>query len=207
MCANENFFFFFNATNAIKVFLRIFIVAVVQPSDANFFLFFFFLIRVLTSSLTSVSRSFKISRMRSQPSELEAVDNASGDLLAIIGDDRGVSKSSKDSGLVKGLAIFLELPDLQLSSSEVTEGPLEVAVEDEMELSIDAKELVSDLVGDPPTFGLCGGGLGGGALGLEGRVVAMEAGLFTEDFFKADTSDLELLVLEGLWRRGIIGGG
>lgn len=56
-----------------------------------FFLFlFFFRINVLTSSLTSVSKSFNISRMRS-PSELEAVDKLLGDLLAMIGDDKGVS--------------------------------------------------------------------------------------------------------------------
>jgi len=71
-------------------------------------LFFFFRIRVLTSSLTSVSRSFKISRMRSPPSDDEAVDKASGDRRAIIGDDKGVSKSSKDNGLVSGLTVFLE---------------------------------------------------------------------------------------------------
>ena len=70
---------------------------------------------------------------------------------------------------------------LVLSSDEVAaEGPLEVAVEDE--LSTEARELVSDLVGLPPTFGFCCGGLGGGALGLDGLVVAIEAGLFIEIF-------------------------
>ena len=147
--------------------------------------------------------------MRS-PSELEVVDNASGDLRAMIGEDRGVSKSSKDKGLVSGLKIFLE--DLTLSSSEVTEGPLEVAVEDETELSTEAKELVSDLVGLPPTFGFCGGGLGGGALGLDGLVVAIEAGLLMLVFLGATESDLEGTVvseevLEGLCRLGMMGGG
>jgi hypothetical protein len=153
-----------------------------------FFLFlFFFRINVLTSSLTSVSKSFNISRMRS-PSELEAVDKLLGDLLARIGDDKGVSKSSSDNGLVNGLAIFLlEVVRLLLSSEEATEGPLEVAVEDDIELSTEARELVSDLVGLPPTFGLCCGGLGGGALGLDGLVVAMEAGLFIEIFLEDDT--------------------
>ena len=42
------------------------------------------------------------------PSELEAVDKASGDLRAIIGEDKGVSKSSSDSGLVNGLASTVE---------------------------------------------------------------------------------------------------
>lgn len=155
-----------------------------------FFLFlFFFRINVLTSSLTSVSKSFNISRMRS-PSELEAVDKLLGDLLARIGDDKGVSKSSRDNGLVNGLAIFLlEVVRLLLSSDEATEGPLEVAVEDDTELSTEARELVSDLVGLPPTFGLCCGGLGGGALGLDGLVVAMEAGLFIEIFLEDDDDD------------------
>ena len=141
---------------------------------------------MLTSSLTSVSKSFNISRIRS-PSELEAVDKLLGDLLARIGDDKGVSKSSRDNGLVNGLAIFLlEVVRLLLSSDEATEGPLEVAVEDDTELSTEARELVSDLVGLPPTFGLCCGGLGGGALGLDGLVVAMEAGLFIEIFLEDD---------------------
>ena len=141
---------------------------------------------MLTSSLTSVSKSFNISRMRS-PSELEAVDKLLGDLLARIGDDKGVSKSSNDNGLVNGLAIFLlEVVRLLLSSDEATEGPLEVAVEDDIELSTEARELVSDLVGLPPTFGFCCGGLGGGALGLDGLVVAMEAGLFIEIFLEDD---------------------
>ena len=115
---------------------------------------------------------------------------------------------------------------LVLSSDEVAaEGPLEVAVEDE--LSTEARELVSDLVGLPPTFGFCCGGLGGGALGLDGLVVAIEAGLFIEIFLadeiapgaavaptgksegfteEARPSPLPAL-LEGLWRLGIIGGG
>ena len=73
---------------------------------------------------------------------------------------------------------------LVLSSDDevATEGPLEVAVEDE--LSTEARELVSDLVGLPPTFGLCCGGLGGGALGLDGLVVAIEFGLFIEIFLQ-----------------------
>lgn len=147
--------------------------------------------------------------MRS-PSELEVVDNASGDLRAMIGEDRGVSKSSKDRGLVNGLKIFLE--DFTLSSSEVTEGPFGVAVEDETELSTEAKELVSDLVGLPPTFGFWGGGLGGGALGLDGLVVAIEAGLLMLVFLGAAVSDLEGTVfskevLEGLDRLGMMGGG
>ena len=79
-----------------------------------FFLFlFFFRINVLTSSLTSVSKSFNISRIRS-PSELEAVDNASGDLLAMIGDDNGVSKSSNDNGLVNGLGIIFLLLEVEV---------------------------------------------------------------------------------------------
>lgn len=73
------------------------------------------------------------------------------------------------------------------SSDEATEGPLEVAVEDDTELrSTEARELVSDLVGLPPTFGFCCGGLGGGALGLDGLVVAIEAGLFIEIFLEDD---------------------
>jgi len=86
---------------------------------------------------------------------------------------------------------------------------LEVAVDDDTELSIEAKELVSDRVGDPPTLGLCGGGLGGGALGLDGRVVAIEAGLLTDDDFLTEaTSDLlDEAVLEGLCLRGMMGGG
>ena len=165
---------------------------------------FFFRINVLTSSLTSVSKSFKISRIRS-PSELEAVDNASGDLRAMIGEDSGVSKSSKDKGLVNGLVgIFLAEKDLISSEEEVTEGPLEVAVvEDETdELSTEVNELVSDRVGLPPTFGLCGGGLGGGALGLDGLVVAIEAGRLTVAFLMEANS-----VLEGLCLLGTIGGG
>ena len=79
-----------------------------------FFLFlFFFRINVLTSSLTSVSKSFNISRIRS-PSELEAVDNASGDLRAMIGDDNGVSKSSNDNGLVNGLGIIFLLLEVEV---------------------------------------------------------------------------------------------
>ena len=115
---------------------------------------------------------------------------------------------------------------LVLSSDEVAaEGPLEVAVEDE--LSTEARELVSDLVGLPPTFGFCCGGLGGGALGLDGLVVAIEAGLFIEIFladeiapgaavattdksegFTEETRPPPLpALLEGLCRLGIIGGG
>ena len=116
---------------------------------------------------------------------------------------------------------------LVLSSDEVAaEGPLEVAVEDE--LSTEARELVSDLVGLPPTFGFCCGGLGGGALGLDGLVVAIEAGLFIEIFLADEiapgaavaptgksegfTEEARLppplpALLEGLWRLGIIGGG
>ena len=115
---------------------------------------------------------------------------------------------------------------LVLSSDEVAaEGPLEVAVEDE--LSTEARELVSDLVGLPPTFGFCCGGLGGGALGLDGLVVAIEAGLFIEivladeiapgaavaptgksEGFTEEARPPPLpALLEGLWRLGIIGGG
>lgn len=59
-------------------------------------------------------------------------------------------------------------------------------------LSSEVNELVSDRVGLPPKFGFCWGGLGGGAFGLEGRAVAIEAGLLGpfETFF-----------------RGVIGGG
>lgn len=82
-------------------------------------------------------------------------------------------------------------------------------------LSNEANELVSDLVGLPPTFGLCGGGLGGGARGLEGRVVAIEAGLLA---LFADveliTDDVTTVVVEVtvvtmgfLCFRGVIGGG
>lgn len=53
-----------------------------------------------------MSRSLRISRIKS-PSELEVVDKASGDLRAIIGEDKGVSKSSKDKGLVNGLVAFI----------------------------------------------------------------------------------------------------
>jgi len=80
-----------------------------QSGETGFFLFlFFFRINVLTSSLTVVSRSLRISRIKS-PSEDEAVDKASGDLRAIMGELRGVSKSSKDKGLVTGLLISLAL--------------------------------------------------------------------------------------------------
>ena len=115
---------------------------------------------------------------------------------------------------------------LVLSSDEVAaEGPLEVAVEDE--LSTEARELVSDLVGLPPTFGFCCGGLGGGALGLDGLVVAIEAGLFIEIFLADEIAPgaavapigksegfteearppLLPALLEGLCRLGMIGGG
>ena len=79
---------------------------------------------------------------------------------------------------------------LVLSSDDevATEGPLEVAVEDE--LSTEARELVSDLVGLPPTFGLCCGGLGGGALGLDGLVVAIEFGLFIEIFLEDEIAGI-----------------
>ena len=73
----------------------------------------------------------------------------------------------------------------------------------ELELSIEAREDVSDLVGLPPTLGFCGGGLGGGANGLEGRVVAMEAGLLAEDFLVAVVSGRVGL----LCFLGVMGGG
>ena len=67
-----------------------------------FLILFFFLINVLTSSLTLLHTSFSISHLRS-PSELEVVDSVSGDPLAIEGNDRGVSKSSSNNRLVNGL--------------------------------------------------------------------------------------------------------
>jgi len=58
-------------------------------------------------------------------------------------------------------------------------------------------------------LGLWGGGLGGGALGLEGRVVAMEAGLFEEAFLEAIRGAVIEAVVEVLlgFFRGCIGGG
>lgn len=174
--------------------------------------------------------------MRS-PSELEVVDSASGDRLAIIGDDRGVSKSSSDNGLVNGLAAVEEVFAATVGFA-LEAAPVEMAFTDtasvvfgiegalicEDALSNDANELVSDRVGLPPTFGLCGGGLGGGALGREGRVDAMEAGLLADDFFEvvvlvsADEAEAEAeaevitMVARldvGLFAclRGVIGGG
>ena len=161
------------------------------------FLFFFLRINVLTSSLTSESKSLRISRMRS-PSVLELVESASGERRAIIGDVKGVSKSSRDKGLVIGLVTFT------LVASEVTavvvgfNGGLMII---ELELSIEAKELESDLVGLPPTLGFCiGGGLGGGASGLEGRVVAIEAGLLADDFLDSGLVGLLCFL-------GVMGGG
>ena len=61
---------------------------------------------------------------------------------------------------------------------------------------------MSDLVGLPPTFGFCiGGGLGGGPSGLDGLVVAMEAGLLAWDFLP----DSDLVGL--LCFLGVMGGG
>ena len=130
-----------------------------------FLFLFFFLINVLQSSLTVLSKSFRISRMRS-PSELEVVDNASGDRLAIMGDDRGVSKSSSDNGLVNGLAVTTvgeeafeaTDADLELEAAAFavtfTEATASVTLICEDALSNDANELVSDRVGLPPTLGL-----------------------------------------------------
>ena len=165
--------------------------------------------------------------MRS-PSELEVVDSASGDRLAIIGDDRGVSKSSSDNGLVNGLAAVEEVFAATVGFA-LEAAPSEVAFTDtasvgfgiegalicEDALSNDANELVSDRVGLPPTFGLCGGGLGGGALGREGRVDTMEAGLLaTDDFFEVIVLVSEVVTMVarldvGLFAclRGVIGGG
>ena len=112
--------------------------------------------------------------MRS-PSELEAVDKASGDLRAIIGEDKGVSKSSSDSGLVNGLVstveaaavagatvleaaafpVALAVVSITVASAEAVEVGINGALicEDDA-LSSEASELVSDRVGLPPTFSL-----------------------------------------------------
>jgi len=112
--------------------------------------------------------------MRS-PSELEAVDKASGDLRAIIGEDKGVSKSSSDSGLVNGLVstveataatgaavleaaaftVALAVVGITVASAEAVEVGINGALicEDDA-LSSEASELVSDRVGLPPTFSL-----------------------------------------------------
>lgn len=114
--------------------------------------------------------------MRS-PSELEAVDKASGDLRAIIGDDKGVSKSSSDSGLVNGLVstveaaaaaaaapaavleaatftVALAVVGITVASAEAVEVGINGALICEEALSSEASELVSDRVGLPPTFSL-----------------------------------------------------
>jgi len=109
--------------------------------------------------------------MRS-PSELEAVDKASGDLRAIIGDDKGVSKSSSDSGLVSGLVstveaaapaavleaatftVALAVVGITVASAEAVEVGINGALICEDALSSEASELVSDRVGLPPTFSL-----------------------------------------------------
>lgn len=113
--------------------------------------------------------------MRS-PSELEAVDKASGDLRAIIGDDKGVSKSSSDSGLVNGLVstveaaavaaapaavleaatftVDLAVVGITVASAEAVEVGINGALICEDALSSEASELVSDRVGLPPTFSL-----------------------------------------------------
>jgi len=110
--------------------------------------------------------------MRS-PSELEVVDKASGDLRAIIGDDKGVSKSSSDSGLVKGLVSIVEadadapaavleatftvalaVVGITVASTEAVEVGINGALICEDALSSEASELVSDRVGLPPTFSL-----------------------------------------------------
>ena len=155
---------------------------------------------MLTSSFTVESKSFRISRIKS-PSELEVVDSASGERRAIIGEVKGVSKSSSDNGLVIGLGTFLASAEDEASIVGFNGGLIII----ELELSIEANEDVSDLVGLPPTLGLCGGGLGGGANGLEGRVVAIEAGLLAEDF-------LEAVAVSGLvgllcFDLGVMGGG
>ena len=133
-------------------------------SSASFgkgFLFlFFFLINVLTSSLTVLSKSLRISRMRS-PSELEVVDSASGDRRAMIGDDKGVSKSSSDNGLVNGLvtivdvvvAAFTDVVAITVASALGVVVGIIGALICEDALSSEASELVSDRVGLPPTFG------------------------------------------------------
>ena len=114
--------------------------------------------------------------MRS-PSELEAVDKASGDLRAIMGDDKGVSKSSSDSGLVNGLVstveaaaaaaaapaavleaatftVALAVVGITVASAEAVEVGINGALICEDALSSEASELVSDRVGLPPTFSL-----------------------------------------------------
>ena len=101
----------------------------------------------------------------------------------MIGDDRGVSKSSSDNGLVNGLAdttfeaVFAEAAFAEAAFTEAAgfvleataleavtftdatsvEAGIEVALICEAEdalLSKDANELVSDRVGLPPTLGL-----------------------------------------------------
>ena len=166
------------------------------------FLFFFFRIKVDTSSLTVESKSLRISRMRS-PSELEVVESASGERRAMIGDVKGVSKSSRDKGLVIGLGMTFTL---ETASEAVFKTGFIGLIVVELELSIEASEDVSDLVGLPPTLGFCGGGLGGGANGLEGRVVAMEAGLLAEDFLVVAVALFSGLV-GLLCFLGVMGGG
>ena len=62
---------------------------------------------------------------------------------------------------------------------------------------------MSDLVGLPPTLGFCiGGGLGGGPSGLDGLVVAMEAGLLAAPDFLPDSDLVGLLCF-----LGVMGGG
>ena len=136
--------------------------------------------------------------MRS-PSVLELVESASGDRRAMIGDVKGVSKSSRDKGLVIGLVTFT------LVASEVTAvlGFIGLMIIELEELSMEAKELLSDLVGLPPTLGFCiGGGLGGGPSGLDGLVVAIEAGLLAPDFLLPDSVLVGLLCF-----LGVMGGG
>ena len=137
--------------------------------------------------------------MRS-PSVLELVESASGDRRAMIGDVKGVSKSSRDKGLVIGLVTFTFV------ASEVTAavvGLIGLMIIELEELSMEAKELLSDLVGLPPTLGFCiGGGLGGGPSGLDGLVVAIEAGLLAPDFLLPDSVLVGLLCF-----LGVMGGG
>ena len=75
--------------------------------------------------------------MRS-PSVLELVESASGERRAIIGDVKGVSKSSRDKGLVIGLVTFTFV------ASEVTAavvGLIGLMIIELEELSMVAKEL------------------------------------------------------------------
>ena len=99
--------------------------------------------------------------MRS-PSELEVVDSASGDRRALIGDDKGVSKSSSDNGLVNGLvtivavvaeAAFTDVVAITVASALGVVVGIIGALICEDALSSEASELVSDRVGLPPTFG------------------------------------------------------